>query len=105
MKVIGTMVLIEQTMTKKVSAIIRAGGKKEESFDTRFKILQLGSKCPVEGVQDYEGVEVGSIPIFSSHVTFHGAKTVGEVKNPSGSDVLSIVMHTMVDYSDIIAIE
>lgn len=105
MRVIGTMVLIEQTMTKKVSAIIRAGGKKEESFDTRFKILQMGAKCPVEGAENYEGIVVGDAPIFSSHVIFHGAKTVGEVKSPGSQDVLSIVMHTMVDYSDIIAIE
>ena len=105
MKVLGTMVLIEQTMTKKVSAIIRAGGKKEESFDTKFKVLQVGAKCPVKGDGDYEGVEVGVSPIFSAHVTFHGAKPMGEVKNPSGTEVLSAVIHTMVDYGDIIALE
>lgn len=105
MKVLGTMVLIEQTMTKKVSAIIRPGGKKEESFDTKFKILQVGGKCPKEGEPKFEGVEVGASPIFSAHVTFHGAKPMGEVKNTSGTEVLSAVIHTMVDYSDIIALE
>jgi len=105
MKVLGTMVLIEQTMTKKVSPIIRAGGKKQESFDTKFKVLQVGAKCPKDGAEDYEGIEVGVSPIFSTHVTFHGAKPIGEVKSPNGTEVISAVIHTMVDYGDIIAIE
>lgn len=105
MRVIGTMVLVEQMMTKKTSAIIMTDGNKEQSFDTKFKVLQLGAKCPKEGAEDYEGIKIGDEPIFSSHVTFHGAKRISEVKSKNGRDTESVTMHTMVDYADIIAVE
>jgi co-chaperonin GroES (HSP10) len=105
MRVIGTMVLIEQTMTKKTSAIIMTDGNKEQSFDTKFKIVGLGGKCPNEREDTYEGIKVGDEPIFSTHVVFHGAKRISEVKAKNGRDVESAVIHTMVDYADIIAIE
>lgn len=104
MRVLGSYVLIEQTMTKKKSAVIMANGKKDENFDTIFKVSQLGEKCPKEGEANYEGIKEGERVVFSTHVTFHGAKVVNEIKEP-GQEATTVVIHTIVEISDIIGIE
>jgi hypothetical protein len=48
MRVIGTMVLIEQTMTKKNVSNYYDRWKQEQSFDTKFKIVGLGRKMSHE---------------------------------------------------------
>jgi hypothetical protein len=95
MKVLGKKVLIEQTMTKKESKIIlmNKDKKDEETFDTTFKVIQMGSECPVGEVA------VGDTPIFSKYVDFHGAKVIEEVKDKK------VIIHTIVHFEDIIGIE
>ena len=95
MKVIGKRLLVEQTMTKKKSAIHRLEKTKEETTDVTFKILQIGTGCPVE-----DNVKIGDIPIFSKHVVFEGTKLI------SGSEEGGeAILHTIVYYDDLIGID
>lgn len=98
MRVLGRRVLVEQLMIPLQSKIIRVGNDKEknkENFDVSFKILEVGPECPKE-----EGmtINVGEVPVFDKNVTFLGAKVIEESKEKT-------VIHTIVYYDDIIAVE
>lgn len=62
MKVLGSRILVEQTMTRK-SSIIQANVKldSEENFDIKRVVLQVGPNVPPDTI------EVGDIPIFGKY--------------------------------------
>ena len=62
MKVLGSRILVEQTMTRK-SSIIQANVKldSEENFDIKRIVLQVGPNVPPDTI------EVGDIPIFGKY--------------------------------------
>lgn len=93
MRVVGTRVLIEQTMTKKKSAIILTkNAKQEEKFDVDFKIIQIGDEVPAGKFA------VGEKPIFGKYVDFHGVKVISKEEEKE-------VIHCIVGYEDIIGID
>ena len=94
----GKYVLVEQTMTKKSTNLTFDKISKEQQedlVDITFKVIGIGSRVPEE-----YGIKVGDVPVLSKYSDFHGVKVVSETK-----DKKVMIMHTLIPYKDIIAVE
>ncbi len=95
MRAIGRRVLVEIITTKKQRKIIVSDKQApEDEFETKYKILQMGPKCPTD-----EGINIGDVPIFEAHAIFVGSKPVEEIKN------VKLTRHAIIGYDEIAGIE
>lgn len=92
MKVFGNRVLVEQIVKRRETNVLLPGGKKAEpEVSATFNVIGIGSKV--------EEIQIGDIPIFGKHVTFHGVKVVSKSAH---ENISTEILHVIVYDEDIL---
>ena len=94
MKVLGNRILVEQTMTKKKSALVALNAKKdsEENFDVKRVVIQVGPEVPSDVIK------VGDIPIFGKYADPAAIKILNKDDN-------GMLAHLVMEYENIVALD
>lgn len=93
MQVLGKMIVVEQSMIKRKSNIIRLDKETKEQFDVQNRIIQFGPDCPNDSP-----LTIGCIPIISPFAQIYGGKTISKTDD-------KLVTHVIYDIDDMVGID
>lgn len=93
-KVLGNRVLVEQTMTKKVSKIVLTKDQQAnpDNFEIERKVIMLGDEV------EPGKIEVGDIPVFGKYATEDSIKIISK-------DDEKMVAHLVMHVENIVGID